>query len=201
MKPINRAPHFCGHLTQPLRTLGMPQNLRLHATKVDQRMVEVWKLVRENTQNHAYYLPEEDLCVTPKKCKYASTIQQIENYVPSKKDIEMSEKVQIPEDLVKSLHLKLNYALLVTEFEKRKDAFAETFIREKMERILQKRNNSLIENKLPSLTRINHIVVYDKGECIEEGSHLELMTEEGHYARMWQKQFEAPSDKGMIRGK
>ena len=38
------------------------------------------------------------------------------------------------------------------------------------------------------LMMVDKIMVLDQGQVAESGSHAELLTREGHYAKMWREQ-------------
>jgi ATP-binding cassette subfamily B protein len=42
--------------------------------------------------------------------------------------------------------------------------------------------------KLSTLAHMDRILVFDQGRIIEEGNHLSLMAQKGHYAHLWQMQ-------------
>ena len=37
---------------------------------------------------------------------------------------------------------------------------------------------------------MDRILVFDQGRIIEDGSHLELLKQEGHYSRLWNMQIQ-----------
>ncbi len=53
----------------------------------------------------------------------------------------------------------------------------------------------IVTHRLTTARSANHIVVLDKGEVIEEGSHQDMMLAKKHYFMLWQKQFEGISCK------
>ena len=64
---------------------------------------------------------------------------------------------------------------------------------------MQNRTTIVIAHRLSTLAKMDRILVFDQGKVVEEGSHSELMTKQGHYSHMWQMQAggflpDAPSD-------
>ena len=45
-----------------------------------------------------------------------------------------------------------------------------------------------IAHRLSTIARMDRIVVMDDGKIIEDGSHAELLAQEGLYARLWHRQ-------------
>jgi ABC-type multidrug transport system fused ATPase/permease subunit len=46
----------------------------------------------------------------------------------------------------------------------------------------------VIAHRLSTIVDADRILVVDDGELVEQGSHQELLTENGHYARLWHMQ-------------
>jgi ATP-binding cassette subfamily B protein len=38
------------------------------------------------------------------------------------------------------------------------------------------------------VAKTDRILVFDQGKIVEQGSHVELLNKNGHYAHMWQMQ-------------
>jgi ATP-binding cassette, subfamily C, bacteriocin exporter len=46
----------------------------------------------------------------------------------------------------------------------------------------------LIAHRLSTVVLADKIIILEKGKLIEEGTHTELLAQNGHYKAMWQKQ-------------
>ena len=46
----------------------------------------------------------------------------------------------------------------------------------------------VIAHRLSTVVDADRILVVDGGEIVEQGSHQELLTQDGQYARLWQMQ-------------
>lgn len=89
--------------------------------------------------------------------------------------------------------------LILDEATSSLDSVTENFIQESLERLMQNRTTIVIAHRLSTLAKMDRILVFDQGKVVEEGSHSELMTKQGHYSHMWQMQAggflpDAPSD-------
>lgn len=49
----------------------------------------------------------------------------------------------------------------------------------------------LLRHRLSTITHADQIVVLNKGEVVERGTHEELLALDGYYTSMWQKQAQA----------
>ena len=57
-----------------------------------------------------------------------------------------------------------------------------------LKRILNDKTGIIITHKLGSIRFADKIIVLDDGKIIEEGTHSELIKNNGHYARLWTTQ-------------
>ena len=53
---------------------------------------------------------------------------------------------------------------------------------------MQNKTTIVIAHRLSTLSKMDRILVFDKGEIIEDGIHESLIAKGGHYAKMWQMQ-------------
>ena len=89
--------------------------------------------------------------------------------------------------------------LILDEATSSLDSVTEQFIQESLEKLMQNRTTLVIAHRLSTLAQMDRILVFDKGKVVEQGTHNELMSKGGHYARMWDMQAggflpEAPID-------
>jgi ATP-binding cassette subfamily B multidrug efflux pump len=45
-----------------------------------------------------------------------------------------------------------------------------------------------IAHRLSTIARMDRLIVLDRGRIVEEGSHADLLAEDGHYAKLWRRQ-------------
>ena len=57
-----------------------------------------------------------------------------------------------------------------------------------MENISKDKTTLIIAHRLSTAANADHIIVLDKGEIIEQGTHDSLLLEKGKYFEMWEKQ-------------
>ena len=68
------------------------------------------------------------------------------------------------------------------------DTETEKEIQKALDNLVQGRTTIAIAHRLSTLHKANRLVVLDKGEIVEIGSHQELMERKGHYYRLYQAQ-------------
>jgi ABC-type multidrug transport system fused ATPase/permease subunit len=70
----------------------------------------------------------------------------------------------------------------------------EALIQDALERLLAGRTAIVIAHRLSTVRNADRIYVIDQGRIVEEGSHGELLLEEGLYADLYERQFIAWGD-------
>ena len=74
------------------------------------------------------------------------------------------------------------------------DPESETLVRKNLKMIARNRTVFIISHRLSILCRANKIVVMDKGELVESGTHKELIGRNGIYAEFWRQQMGTEDD-------
>ncbi len=68
------------------------------------------------------------------------------------------------------------------------DSEVEASIQMALERVMQGKTVLAIAHRLSTIARMDRILVMDKGQIAEEGSHKKLLAQDGLYARFWNRQ-------------
>ena len=68
------------------------------------------------------------------------------------------------------------------------DSVTEQLIHEGLQSLIKDRTTIVIAHRLSTLATMNRILVFDKGQIIEDGSHEQLLQQDGRYAYMWRMQ-------------
>jgi subfamily B ATP-binding cassette protein MsbA len=72
--------------------------------------------------------------------------------------------------------------LVLDESTSNLDAFAEEFLYEALERLMENRTTIIIAHRMSTVSRADRIIVLDRGQIIEEGTHEDLLkTRNGLY--------------------
>lgn len=79
--------------------------------------------------------------------------------------------------------------LILDEATSSLDSVTEKFIQNSMETLMKGRTTIVIAHRLSTLSRMDRILVFDKGKIVEEGIHESLINKRGGlYAKMWKMQ-------------
>jgi ATP-binding cassette subfamily B protein/subfamily B ATP-binding cassette protein MsbA len=79
--------------------------------------------------------------------------------------------------------------LLLDEPTSALDPETESLLLEALERLMVGRTTLIIAHRLSTIRRADRIVVLDDGTIVESGTHKQLLTNNGRYARFYQSQF------------
>ena len=62
-----------------------------------------------------------------------------------------------------------------------------------MNRLRKNRTSFVIAHRLSTIRGADTILVMDAGKIVEQGSHEELLSHDGHYYRLYNSQFVGPT--------
>jgi len=78
--------------------------------------------------------------------------------------------------------------LLLDEATSALDSEVEAAIQQHLEQLMQNKTVIAIAHRLSTIAAMDRLIVIDKGQIIEQGSHLELLAQKGVYAQLWAHQ-------------
>jgi ATP-binding cassette subfamily B protein len=70
------------------------------------------------------------------------------------------------------------------------DVATESYIQTSLKWLMHERTCIVIAHRLSTVRNMNRLLVFDNGKIVEDGTHSELLTLNGHYARLWNMQID-----------
>ena len=86
------------------------------------------------------------------------------------------------------LALKNAPILILDEATSALDSEVETIIQQSLQTLMAKKTVISIAHRLSTISMMERLIVMDKGQIIEEGTHEELIRKKGLYSKLWRKQ-------------
>ncbi|KAI1662259.1 ABC heavy metal transporter [Daldinia decipiens] len=169
------------------------ESLRSHIGVVPQDTILFNDTIMYNIR---YARPEASEREVHDACRYASIHEKIlgfpEGYstIVGERGLKISggerQRVAIARAFLKSPRV-----LLLDEATSSLDSETEGQIQGSLEKISEGRTTITIAHRLSTITKANMILVLQGGQIVERGNHVDLLTRNGLYAQMWNKQTEA----------
>ena len=80
--------------------------------------------------------------------------------------------------------------LILDEATSNVDTRTEVLIQEAMDRLMKGRTSFIIAHRLSTIKNADLILVMDNGDIVEQGTHTDLLKQDGFYAKLYNSQFE-----------
>lgn len=84
--------------------------------------------------------------------------------------------------------LKDSPILVLDEATSSLDSISEKYIQESFTKLMEGRTTVVIAHRFSTIQKMDRIIVLDKGQIVEEGTHTELLKKNGQYADLWNHQ-------------
>jgi len=78
--------------------------------------------------------------------------------------------------------------LILDEATSALDSEVEAAIQQSLENLMEGRTVIAIAHRLSTIAAMDRLVILDKGQIVEQGTHKELLAKGGHYADLWNRQ-------------
>ena len=91
--------------------------------------------------------------------------------------------------------------LILDEATAQADSHSERLIQQAISNLAQKRTVIVIAHRLSTIQGVDQIAVIDAGRLVDLGTHDELLTRDGPYARLWRNQTDITQAREGIEGK
>ncbi len=87
--------------------------------------------------------------------------------------------------------LKSPPILMLDEATSALDSHTEKEIQDALDKVVKDRTTLVIAHRLSTIIHADNIIVLDKGQLVEQGTHAELIARDGLYASLWNRQRQA----------
>ena len=88
--------------------------------------------------------------------------------------------------------------LVLDEATSHLDSLSEALIQEALQRVMKGRTSLVIAHRLSTILAADVILVIEKGQLVEQGTHESLLAEGGLYASLYETQFKPKSGEELI---
>ncbi len=78
------------------------------------------------------------------------------------------------------------------------DSRSEKTILDALQQLASHHTTLVIAHRLSTIVDADHILVMDQGNIVEQGSHQQLLAQDGHYAQMWALQQQEAEELGIL---
>ncbi|TAE80488.1 MAG: ATP-binding cassette domain-containing protein [Bacteroidetes bacterium] len=166
--------------------------LRMQMAYVPQDIVLFGGTIKENIAYGNLHATEEEIIAAAKQANAHEFISKFpEGYqtIVGERGIKLSggqrQRVAIARAILKNPTF-----LILDEATSSLDSESEQLVQEALENLMQGRTSFVIAHRLSTIRNANKIVVIDKGVVAEQGSHEQLMANNGLYRKLNEMQFE-----------
>jgi ATP-binding cassette subfamily B protein len=90
--------------------------------------------------------------------------------------------------------LKDPRVLILDEATSHLDSQSEALIQQALEHVMRDRTSLVIAHRLSTVLSADKILVMEKGRLVEQGTHTELLAQDGVYAKLYHTQFRGDAE-------
>lgn len=165
-------------------------SLRRNISFIPQDPTLFHRTIRDNIAYGRPDASEEDIISAAKQAHAHEFIMNAENGYDSKvgdRGVKLSggqrQRIAIARAILKDAPI-----LIMDEATSALDSITERFIQEGLTKLMKGKTTIVIAHRLSTLLEMDRILVFEKGQIIEDGSHAQLVRRKKLYAKLWNSQ-------------
>lgn len=166
------------------------ESLRSQIAMIPQDPVLFHRSLEENIGYGRLDASKEEIIEASKKAHCHEFIEKLQDGYQSlvgERGVKLSggqrQRIAIARAILKNAPI-----LILDEATSSLDSVTENYIQESLALLMGERTTIVIAHRLSTLFHMDRILVFSEGRVIEDGTHDELLSLNGHYARLWSMQ-------------
>ncbi|MDR2336806.1 MAG: ABC transporter ATP-binding protein/permease [Candidatus Nomurabacteria bacterium] len=165
-------------------------SLRENIAYVPQESTLFHRSLRENIAYGKQQATDEEIITAAEKANAWEFIKDLPNGLDTltgERGVKLSggqrQRVNIARAILKDAPI-----LVLDEATSALDSESESLIQEALKKLMKGRTSLVIAHRLSTVAALDRIIVLENGKIVEEGSHKELLKQNGTYAELWNRQ-------------
>jgi ATP-binding cassette subfamily B protein len=165
-------------------------DLRKSISYVPQEPILFHRPIKENINYGKPYATEQEIIEVSKKAhadEFISKLSKGYETMVGERGVKLSggerQRVAIARAMLKDAPI-----LMLDEATSSLDSISESYIQDAFSELMKGKTTIVIAHRLSTVQKMDRIIVLDKGQIVEEGTHKELLEKDGVYADLWNHQ-------------
>lgn len=166
------------------------ESLRSQIAMIPQDPVLFHRSLEENIGYGRLDASKEEIIEASKKAHCHEFIEKLQDGYQSlvgERGVKLSggqrQRIAIARAILKNAPI-----LILDEATSSLDSVTENYIQESLALLMEGRTTIVIAHRLSTLFHMDRILVFSEGRVIEDGNHADLLSLNGHYAKLWSMQ-------------
>lgn len=166
------------------------ESLRHHIAYVPQEPMLFHRSLRENISYGKPDATDKEIIAAAKRANAYEFIKKLPEGLDTtvgERGVKLSggqrQRIAIARAILKDAPI-----LVLDEATSALDSESEKLIQDALEKLMKNRTSIVIAHRLSTIAKLDRIIVLDNGKIKEDGTHTELLTKNGTYAKLWSHQ-------------